>query len=441
MSHKSNRPAPSGKAVIDRPPKPYPEFPLCAANNGFWQKKIRGKIHYFGRWGRVVDGKLSRIREDGCWQEALEEYKSQVDDLKAGRTPRVKGGEGLTVGELRGRFLTSKSRALDASEINARTYGEYRAIADRLMSVFGENRLVSDLAADDFEALRDGMAKQWGPVRLGNAIQQVRTVFKYGYETGLIDKPVRFGPSFKKPSASVLRRHRAQNGERMLEADELRRLLGAATVPLKAMVLLGINCGFGNHDCATLPLSALDLEGAWIRFPRPKTGVDRRCPLWSETVTALREAIAARPEPKDDDAADLAFVTTRGRPWLSRGIANPVSVATRDLMKDVGVHGKGIGFYTLRHVFRTIADGSRDQVAVNYIMGHTDASMAATYRERIDDARLRAVVEHVHAWLFAEPPADDGTEGDPGTAEDVPTIPLHPSKGDEGAPRLRLFVG
>ena len=38
-----------------------------------------------------------------------------------------------------------------------------------------------------------------------------------------------------------------------------------------AMFLLGINCGFGNADCGTLPLSALDLDGCWINFPRPKT--------------------------------------------------------------------------------------------------------------------------------------------------------------------------
>ncbi len=69
-------------------------------------------------------------------------------------------------------------------------------------------------------------------------------------------------------------------------------------------------------------------------------------------------------------------------------------------MKSVGVHREGIGFATLRHVFRTIADGSRDQVAVNRIMGHSDTTMAAVYRERIEDSRLRAVAEYVHGWLF-----------------------------------------
>jgi len=33
------------------------------------------------------------------------------------------------------------------------------------------------------------------------------------------------------------------------------------------MMLLGVNIGFGNADCGTLSLSALDLEGGWIDYP------------------------------------------------------------------------------------------------------------------------------------------------------------------------------
>jgi integrase len=476
MSSDSTR-KPRRRKDADRPQKPYPEFPLSPHPSGAWQKKIRGKIHYFGRWARRVNGKLVRIEGDG-WKEALEEYKKVADDLHAGRKPRLQAN-GLTLSDLCNRFLTAKLRQYEAGEISARMFeptadpkkpkGEYPATTDRLIALFGGSRLVDDLTAEDFEQLRDVMAKQFGPVRLGNEIQKVRTVFKYSFDSGVIERPVRFGPSFKKPSASVLRRHRAKNGERMLEAPELRRLIDAAagrevktgqadketgkpvTVTLEpnpvlqAMILLGLNAGFGNHDVATLPLSALDLEGGWVRFPRPKTGIDRRCPLWPETVQALRATLEKRPTPKIDDAQGLVFVTTRGRPWLVRGIANPVSVAARALMCKLGLHRGGIGFYTLRHVFRTVADAARDPVAIDLIMGHTDPTMGGHYRERIEDSRLKAVTEHVRRWLFTETPDHDTTGGpNSTTAEDCDLDePAEPLEQDDsrGRPRLRLFAG
>lgn len=76
----------------------------------------------------------------------------------------------------------------------------------------------------------------------------------------------------------------------------------------------------------------------------------------------------------------------------------------KDVRKHVdstSAHGSRLGFYSLRHVLRTIADESRDIPAVRHIMGHADSSIDAVYRERISDDRLRAVVEHVRGWLFA----------------------------------------
>jgi hypothetical protein len=34
-------------------------------------------------------------------------------------------------------------------------------------------------------------------------------------------------------------------------------------VQLKAMIYLGVDCGFGNEDCGTLPMDRLDLQRGW----------------------------------------------------------------------------------------------------------------------------------------------------------------------------------
>ena len=70
--------------------KPYPDFPLSPHASGKWQKKILGKLHYFGTWAHRVNGKLEQLAGDSWWQDALALYKVQADDLHAGRTPRVR---------------------------------------------------------------------------------------------------------------------------------------------------------------------------------------------------------------------------------------------------------------------------------------------------------------------------------------------------------------
>jgi integrase len=171
---------------------------------------------------------------------------------------------------------------------------------------------------------------------------------------------------------------------------------------MKAMTLLGINCGFGNRDCGTLPLTALDLKTGWVDFPRPKTSVERKCSLWPETIEAIKEAIASQPEAKLPEHKRLAFITARGGPWAKDTAESPVYLEFRKLLDKLELRRQGVSFYALRHTFETIGGGSRDQVAVNHIMGHVDSSMAATYREQIEDARLLDVTDHVHHWLFVK---------------------------------------
>jgi integrase len=167
------------------------------------------------------------------------------------------------------------------------------------------------------------------------------------------------------------------------------------------MILLGINCGFGNSDCGNLPLSAVNLEARMIDFPRPKTGIARRCPLWPETVEALREVAGKRPVPKNEEHAGLVFITKYGLPWAKDTADQTLAKEFGKLLRALDINGrKGLGFYTLRHTFRTIADEAKDQPAADYIMGHEVPHMSSVYRETLSDERLKAVTDHVRVWLF-----------------------------------------
>jgi integrase len=381
-----------------RPEKPSPDFPLYAHGSGYWAKRIHGRMCYFGKWSKVSA------------EDALKKYLEQREDLHAGRKPDA--SKAVNVKDLCNSFLNAKAAKRDAGELASRSWSDYEAACKLVVKHLGKTALVSSLDPDDFARLRQKMvAKGWGPATIGNTIQRCRVVFKFAYDNGLIDRPVRYGQGFDRPSLKTMRKHRAKLGPKLFTADEIRRLIGAAGVPMKAILLLGINCGYGNSDCGNLPLSAVDLDNAFIDFPRPKTGIPRRCPLWPETVAAIREAFARRHEAKDPENAGLVFVTKYGGAWAKDVPDSPVTKETKKLLLALGINGrKGLGFYTMRHTFRTVADEAKDQPAADYIMGHQSTHMSSTYRERISDARLRAVVDHVRTWLFPTPAPVDGEE-------------------------------
>ena len=363
---------------MDRPDKPSPDFPLYAHASGKWAKKIAGRIRYFGSWADPA--------------EALRQFETFLTNQRAAAGP-VKRQPGLTIGGAVNAFLAAKERAIERGELTQRSWNEYRDTYQRLADHLGHDRLVESLTPADFAGYRDWRAQTWNLIAVGNEVSRVRSLFKWAHASKLIRELPTFGPDFRKPSVKAVRRHRRQVGKKLLTTGDIHNLLDVAGLQMKAMILLGINCGFGNTDCAHLPVTALDLDGGWVHYPRPKTEVDRSCPLWPETVEALRAWLRRRP----DLGRPEVFLQHGPDPsWDNSG--NPIAKRFRQIRIWAGL--KRAGFYWLRHTFETVAGGSKDQVAVNAIMGHADQSMAAVYREEIDGKRLEAVAAHVRAWLF-----------------------------------------
>lgn len=375
-----------------KPAKPRPDFPLFPHASGRWAKKIRGRFFYFGK-----------VADDPKGEAGLDKWLEQRDDLLAGRTPRT-AGDGLTVEDLCDHFLNHKRHLIDTRELSPRTFADYFSTCDRLVKKFGLSRLVSDLRPVDFETLRISISKTRGAVALGNEVQRCRSVFRFALEQGLIDVPIRFGQVFRKPKRNTIRKARAAAGSRMLEAAEIRATIDKADVQMKAMILLAANGALGQSDISALPKRAMNLKSGWLDYPREKTGVPRRIPLWPETVKAVQEAIARRPAPKDQADADLVFLTRCGQRWVKYNEggtpADALGQEFAKLLVELKIKRPRISFYAIRHSWRTVADETRDFPAIDQIMGHTDNSMAAAYRERISDERLVAVCNYVNKWLF-----------------------------------------
>ena len=383
--------------------KPYKSFPLTPHKSGQFCTKIRGKIHYFGK----IDDP----------DAALRRYYEHANGLHSGVISQVDRTGEVTVAELANQFLAAKDRKRANGDIEAATFVEYHRDCELMVQHFGRDREVSSITRRDLAEFRDFLGKSVNATTLNNRIGSARSILKFAYDQELIERPVRFGEEFKRPEKRLLRRAKAEAGRTYFHANEIRSLIEVAPPVLRAMVLLGINSGLGNTDIGNLPANCIDLERGWLDYARVKTGVQRRCPLWPETVEAIRAAMAdmaRHRRQRTASAKPLLFATRMGLPFTreeyhaSRNgkphvvLHDAVADAMQKAMKKAGVCLKGLGFYGLRRSFETIGAETGNQVAVDHVMGHVPATsdMGAVYRQHVAESALRQVTDHVHTWLF-----------------------------------------
>lgn len=407
-----------------KPNKPYPSFPLTAHPNGQWCKKILGKLHFFGVWADP--------------DAAHQNYLRIAEDLHAGREPSPAAEGEFTVKELGNQFLAYQMQRVEAGQIGGRWFEDCRRVIRQFARSVGTARPVRSLTPDDFLNYRRLIGsrglrgnKPLGVHAITRAIVAIQGMFKWGVQTGVIEQPPRYGQAFAKPSAADVRRSRAkrerENGKKLFTAEQIHALLKAAPVNVRAAILLGINGGFGNTDCSALPTSAIDLDRAIIDFERPKTAVRRIVPLWPETVAAIRAVLEGeRPKPADGEAKPLLFRSERGhalvRQIIQRSDRHEIKKVVYvdrlgdwfdGLLVELKLKRYGLGFYSLRHTFRTWADDAGDQHAIHRIMGHSIPGMSGVYIEEIGLERLRRVVNVVRARLWHDA---ESSERDPQAA-------------------------
>lgn len=382
-------------------------FALYRHANGSWCKRIAGKLHYFGK-------------DKAAAAEAYEEFQ------RSGRKTSSRKVVGqCRIADLLTAFLESKLARVEAGDLTAGTYANYKRAAALIREVFGDTLHVESIQSADMATLykaitaetedEDGEKTKRRAKTVDNLVTMIRVIFKFAYDEELIDRPVRFSKSLPKPSKKTLRLERAQRGDMSFTPAELRQVLDLCLADrypdqgvrnpdpqLYAMILIAIQSGMGNADIGSLEFADIDLKNGWIDLLRLKTGNPRRFPLWPETTAAIRKAIEVRPEPASEDDANVVFITRRDRRrWHVDGKLNSLGLQFRRLLERLNLYRERRTFYSLRRTFETVAC-EVDQVATDLIMGHIPPpdDMSARYRQRISDDRLHKVVTHVRTWLY-----------------------------------------
>lgn len=251
-----------------------------------------------------------------------------------------------------------------------------------------------------------------GRVEANHYIEVVRGMLKWGMDTHDL-RPPAMGAIRKFPARAKVGHGRKQD-RTPLTWEQLKKLLGAANPVDTALLLLGINCGFGATDIGVLKHENVDLKDCIISGHRSKTGVARNFWLWPETVNALRiYQDQHRGKPRDEAVAELSFVTRKGNPfcwtWIDQDGKKHRSDAVKNRFDKVCRRAGialpyGAGFYILRHTYATmIALDSQDPREVQAAMAHATLRQQETYRHD-REVKAQAAQMRLHKRMRAKLP-------------------------------------
>jgi integrase len=357
------------------------KFPLTLHPTGQYCKKINGKLYYFG----------------ADKNHALEKYLSQASYLHGNKEQTQKKSDGeMTLKELCDSYLQYQYLKVQANALTARHHNEQIASLKKFISFLGQTRKIDEISTLDLQSYRRKLQQVYSTAhRMNLHISIMKAMFHWARKNDVLDSI---------PNIDAVSRGKLTHKQRLIfTSKDIRQLLDLADGQMKAMIWLGLNCGFGCTDCAELKWSDLDLANGRVKLARNKTGISRDLPLWPETIEALEKV------PKK---GKLIFYTARGNSFVHTVVKtdsegkpkystqNTITTKFSRLIKKAGLKvPNGTGFYTLRRTAATIAARSGDPFAVQRLLGHVDLQMATRYVQDVSK-QTDKVIENSRKYMI-----------------------------------------
>ena len=357
------------------------KFPLALHPTGQYCKKIKGKIRYFG-----TDKK-----------QALERYLAQATYLHGCQNSiQIASNGNMTLRELCDLYLQYQHSKVLAEDLTPKHHNDQISSLSKLMSFLGQGCKIESISTLDLQNYKRKLQSAYASVdRLNLNISVMKAMFHWARRNDVLETI---------PNIDAISKGKVVHKEMYtFSSEQIKKLLSAADMKMRAMIWLGLNCGFGCTDCGKLKWKDLDLKKGRVRLARNKTGIRRNFPLWPETIQALKEL------PR---SGQLVFYTSEGHPWVTTLVktngdgereytsVNRITPTFSRLMKKVRIHApKGTGFYALRRMAATMAARSGDPFAVQRLLGHVDLTMATRYVQDVSEQTDR-VIENSRKYVI-----------------------------------------
>ncbi|HBJ34079.1 MAG TPA: hypothetical protein DDZ51_04810, partial [Planctomycetaceae bacterium] len=224
-----------------QPPRPK-GCPLFLHRNGQWCRKVKGKAFYFGP---DLDAALLR-------------WAHSKDHILAGEPPPRKDGK-PTLAELANLYLADSRQRVKAGDCRADHTAQVKVVLDIIVGAVGGTAKPDTMTPAAWSKVRSACAttkagKPSAQVTLKMRLSKCRAFLNWCTKQKHVNS-VDAGDALAPPAKRLIKREENARGDRLWEAADLRKVIAAASIELRAVLLLGINGGMGSLDIAMLTRS------------------------------------------------------------------------------------------------------------------------------------------------------------------------------------------
>jgi integrase len=242
---------------------------------------------------------------------------------------------------------------------------------------FFKGETLQSIGPEMIERYKAKRRTEVSPASVNRGLSCLRTMFNKAVEWGRLEtSPLRTIKKLKEP----------QGRERILSAEEARRLLDCASDAIRPVLVVALNTGMRRSEILSLKWSNVDLTRGYIFIEDSKSGKSRKIPM----NAAVMEAFLRLPH-----EAEFVFLNS-GTGEHVKDIKTAFHAACRRAKKDPNDEEDpgivGLRFHDLRHTAASkMIEAGVDLVTVSKILGHASITMTMRYAHPTPENMRRAV--------------------------------------------------
>lgn len=265
------------------------------------------------------------------------------------------------------RFEDFAKEYLDYAKINKRSWGRDQTSLNKLIPFLGDT-LLSKITVAQIEKYKKMRLDEVKPATINRELACLKHMFTIAEKLGKYDG--------KNPVKGTKYLHERQYVMKILDREEIKRLIDASTGYMRPMIILALNTGMRRGEVFNLHWNDIDWIENYIYIKETKSNVMRKVPMNSIVRSTLknlkRENELVFPSPK----TKLPFKDI----WF----------ALQKVCKKAGI--KDLRFHDLRHTAATVmVIGGIDLVTVKEILGHSSIEMTMRYAHPTPENKRKAV--------------------------------------------------